>query len=86
LLVGFVHDGLVFGGDGLGYADGCGAGGFYGRPCSDTGSGEEGCAEGSALFGFEKLYGVAVDVGLDLTPERAACSAATETDGFDGDV
>ena len=36
---------------------------------SDAGSGEQGGAEGSAFFGFEEFDGVAVDVGLDLTPE-----------------
>src|ERR1700735_5650333 len=40
VLVGFVHDGLIFGGDGFGYADGCAARCFNAGPCSDAGSGE----------------------------------------------
>ncbi len=69
-----------------GGADGGVAGGFYGGPGVDAGAGEEGCAEGSAFFGFEELDGVVVDVGLDLTPEGAAGAAAAEADAFDGDA
>ena len=51
----------------------------------DAGSGEQRGAEGSALFGFEDLDGVVVDVGLDLAPEWAARATAAEADFFDGD-
>ena len=49
---------------------------------SDAGSGEQRGAEGSALFGCEEFDGVAVDVGLDLAPERAARAAAAEADAL----
>ena len=63
-------------GDGGGDADGGGAGCFYGGPCSYAGSGEQGCPEGSAFFCFEDLYGLAVYVGLYLSPEVVAGSAS----------
>jgi hypothetical protein len=86
LLVGLVHGFGLLRGNGLRDADGCVTRGFDRGPGADAGSGQEGCTEGSAFFGFEEFDRVAVDVGLDLTPERAAGSATTETDAADGDA
>ncbi len=84
--VGGGHGVGVEGLDGFGDVDGGGAGGFDVGPCADGDGGEEGCAEGPAFFGGEEFDGLAVDVGLDLAPEGAACSAAAEADAVDGDV
>src|SRR5579875_3742630 len=81
-----LHDVGVLRGDSLGGADGGLARGFDGRVGVDAGSGEEGCTEGAAFFGFEKFNGVVVDVGLDLAPEGAAGAAAAEADAVVGDA
>ena len=70
----------------LGDVNGGGAGGLDGGPVADADAGEQGCAEGATFFGGEEFDGVAVDVGLDLAPERAARAAAAEADAGDGDV
>ena len=70
----------------LGDADGGGAGCLTEGHAPTPTPGEQGCAEGSAFFGGEEFDRVAVDVGLDLPPERAAGAAAAEPDAFDGDA
>jgi hypothetical protein len=77
LPVGRVHDSGILRGDGFGDSYGGGAGCLDAGPRSDAGSGEQGGTEGSAFFGFEQLYGVAVDIGLDLSPEGASGSSAS---------
>src|SRR5581483_5868149 len=84
--VGCGHGIGVLGGDGGGGADGGVAGCGDGGPGVDAGAGEQGCAEGSAFFGFEDFDGVVVDVGLDLAPERAARAATAEANFFYGNT
>src|SRR6185437_10338167 len=63
--------------------NGCGARSFNGRPLAHADSSEQRRPEGSAFIGGQQLDGLAVYVGLDLPPERAARTAATETDACD---
>ncbi len=84
--VGLFHGGCVVGFYRGGYADGRGAGSFYRRPCVDAGSGEQGGSEGSAFFGLQDFDGLAVDVGLNLTPEWTACAASAEANALDRDA
>ncbi len=84
--VGVGHGVGVFRRDGGGGADGGFARGGDGGPGVDAGSGKQRGAEGSAFFGFEDFDGVVVDVGLDLSPERAAGASAAEANLIDGDL
>jgi len=62
------------------------AGRFHAGPCADGNAGEQRSAERATLVGRKQFDGVAVDVGLDLLPERAARAAAAEADAGDRDL
>src|SRR6266571_5460796 len=83
----------VEGGDGAGLRDDAGgdthcggAGRINGRPDARADSGKEGSAVGGAFFGFDNFNWVAVDVGLDLPPQRRASATTAEADVFYGHV
>src|SRR5438876_5778255 len=67
-------------------ADGGGAGSVNRGPQASADASEEGSAVGRAFLGFDDFDGVAVDVGLDLPPERRARASAAQAYAGDGDV
>ena len=72
--------------DALGDGDALGAGGVEIGPVAGADTCHEGCAVGSTFFSGEDFDGVAVNRGLDLTPEGSARSASAETDAGDRDA
>ena len=86
--VGGIHDRDV-GGDGrdaIGNANDGGARGVYCRPNLSADARENGRAVGGSFFGFDNFDVVAINVSLNLTPQRRARAAAAEANAFDGNV
>src|SRR6266704_1637255 len=72
--------------DAGGDTHGGGAGRINGRPDTSADRGKEGNAVGGAFFGFDNFNWVAVNIGLDLPPQRRARATAAEADVFYGHV
>ncbi len=75
-----------FGCDRLRDVDRLGARLLHAGPRGDADRGQQRRAECAALLGGEQFHRLAVDIGLDLAPERAARSASAETDLRDGNL